>query len=73
MEEQIKQIKEKAEELLKNAKDSKILNDLKVEFLGKKGELTSVLRGMKELSAEERPKIGEFVNKVKANLEQIIE
>ncbi len=73
MEEQIKQIKAKAEELLKNAKDSKVLNDLKVEFLGKKGELTSVLRGMKDLSAEERPKIGEFVNKVKANLEQIIE
>ena len=73
MEEQIKQIKEKAEELLKNAKDSKVLNDLKVEFLGKKGELTSVLRGMKDLSKEERPRIGEIVNKVKANLEQIIE
>ena len=73
MKEQIKQIAEKAEEELKNAKDSKILNDLRVQFLGKKGELTAVLKGMKDLSAEERPKIGEIVNKVKTNLEQIIE
>ena len=73
MKEQIKEIAEKAENQLKNAKDSKILNDLKVQFLGKKGELTSVLRGMKDLSAEERPKIGEMVNNVKNELEKIIE
>ena len=73
MKEQIKQIESKAEELLKNAKDSKILNDLKVQFLGKKGELTSVLRGMKDLSADERPVIGEAVNKVKNNLQHIID
>ena len=73
MKEQIKQIAEKAEEELKNAKDSKVLNDLRVQFLGKKGELTAVLKGMKDLSAEERPQIGEIVNKIKYNLEQIIE
>jgi phenylalanyl-tRNA synthetase alpha chain len=72
MEEQIKKIEEKAEKELMQAKDMKELNDLKVQYLGKKGELTSVLRGMKDLSPEERPKIGEIVNKIRDNLEKII-
>ena len=63
MKEQIKQIAEKA-------KDKKVLNDLKVQILGKKGELTSVLRGMKDLSPEERPKVGEIVNNLRDKLEE---
>ena len=73
MKEQIKNLEAKAEEQLKAAADSKILNDLKVQFLGKKGELTALLKGMKDLSAEERPKIGELVNNVKNKLENLIE
>ncbi|MFT8844482.1 MAG: phenylalanine--tRNA ligase subunit alpha, partial [Schleiferilactobacillus harbinensis] len=38
------------------------LNDIRVQVLGKKGALTGVLRGMKDLTPEERPKVGSFAN-----------
>ena len=69
MQEQIKKIKELTLEKVKDAKDLKLLNDVKVQILGKKGELTQVLRGMGALSPEERPKIGELVNKVRDEIE----
>ena len=72
MKEQIMQIKENALAEIKNAKDLKEINDLKVKYLGKKGELTSVLRGMGELSPEERPVIGELVNYAKNEIEILI-
>ena len=56
MQEQIKKIKELTLEKVKDTKDLKLLNDVKVQILGKKGELTQVLRGMGALSPEERPK-----------------
>ena len=49
------------------------LNDVRVKYLGKKGELTAVLRTMGSLSAEERPVIGSIVNEVRDELEQRIE
>lgn len=74
MKDQINKIKEIALEKIKSAGDLKILNDVKVEILGKKGELTQLLRGMGSLSPEERPIIGELVNKVRDELEvRIIE
>ena len=48
------------------------LNDLKVKVLGKKGELTEILRGMKDLSPEERPVIGAIVNTVRDEIENAI-
>lgn len=72
MKEQIMQIKENAIAEIKNAKDLKEINDLKVKYLGKKGELTLVLRGMGELSPEERPVIGELVNYAKNEIEILI-
>ncbi len=72
MKEQIMQIKASALEEIANAKDLKEINDLKVKYLGKKGELTSVLRGMGELSPEERPVIGELVNYAKNEIEILI-
>jgi len=71
--EKIEQIKQKSIEEIKALKDSKALEELKIKYLGKKGELTSVLRGMKDLTAEERPVIGELVNNVKSTLSKIIE
>ena len=62
MKEKIEQIKQKSIEEIKSAKDLKNLDELRVKYLGKKGELTAVLRGMKDLSAEERPVIGNLVN-----------
>ena len=72
MKEKIMQIKEVATEELNQVTDLKALNDLRVKYLGKKGELTQVLRGMGALSAEERPVIGSLVNVVRDELEELI-
>ena len=49
------------------------LKNLKIHYLGKKGSLTEILRGMGSLSAEERPKIGQIVNELRVELEEKIE
>jgi len=72
MKEQIESIKQKSIEEITNSQNLKELNELRVKYLGKKGELTSVLRGMGALSAEERPIIGSLVNVVKEELETLI-
>ena len=72
MEEQIKKIVDEAIGKIKEAKEANILNDLRVKYLGKKGEFTAILRGMKDLTAEQRPVIGEKVNKFKEKLEELI-
>lgn len=73
MKEQIENIKKSALEEIKNANDEKVLNDVKVKYLGKKGELTLILRGMGGLSPEERPVIGSLVNEVRDEIENLIE
>ena len=72
MKEQIEQIKVNALKEIEQAKDLKELNEANVKYLGKKGELTAVLRGMGALSAEERPVIGSLVNVVRDELEGAI-
>ena len=67
-----KKIKEKSIKDIKELKDSKALEELRIKYLGKKGELTAVLRGMKDLAPEERPIIGNLVNEVRDNLEELI-
>ncbi len=52
--------------------DDKQLQELRVKYLGKKGELTEILRGMGSLSPEERPVVGQMVNEVRAAIEQAI-
>ena len=49
------------------------LNEIKVSFLGKKGELTSVLKSMKDVAPEERPKVGQMVNEARAEIERVLE
>ena len=73
MKEKLEEISKKAKERIDNVKDMQSLNDLRVKVLGKKGELTEILRGMKDLTAEERPVIGNLVNKVKSDIEDSIE
>ena len=73
MKEKLEEISIRAKERIANIKDMQSLNDLRVKVLGKKGELTEILRGMKNLSAEERPVIGNLVNKVKEDIESSIE
>ena len=69
MKEQIEKIKKEALDQIEKSADLKSLNDIRVQYLGKKGELTGVLRGMGTLSAEERPVIGALVNTCKENIE----
>ena len=49
------------------------LNDVKVAFLGKKGELTSVLKSMKDVAPEDRPKVGQLVNETRESIEKILD
>ena len=60
MKEQIEKIKENSLREVENCNDEKVLNDIRVKYLGKKGELTTVLRGMGGLTPEERPIIRKF-------------
>ncbi|SDN35206.1 phenylalanine--tRNA ligase subunit alpha [Limosilactobacillus mucosae] len=73
-------LREKLEELrqqglneIANSDDLKNVNDIRVKLLGKKGPITNVLRGMRDLSAEERPKVGKFANEVRDELRQALE
>lgn len=73
MERQLDVIKEKAREAVSSACSIHELSSIKVQFLGKKGELTPVLRGMGQLPPEERPAIGRLVNEVRIFIEELIE
>ncbi len=72
MKEKIQKIRQNSVDEISNAEDLQTLNELKVKYLGKKGELTAVLRGMGALSSDERPVIGSLVNKVRDELEKLV-
>ena len=72
MREKLEEISKKSREKIKEIKNSQELNDLKVKVLGKKGELTEILRGMGQIAAEERPVIGSLANKVRNEVENMI-
>ena len=69
MKEQLQKIKESTLSEIAALSDSKALEDLRVKVLGKKGELTAILKQMGKLSAEERPLMGQLANDVRAELE----
>jgi phenylalanyl-tRNA synthetase alpha chain len=73
MEEQLRELRRIASEELSQATDLDVLNDLRVKYLGKKGSLTGVLRGLGALSPAERPRMGQIVNEIRAELEAVIE
>ena len=70
MKEKLKDITARALLAIENADNNKDLAQVKVEILGKSGELTSVLRNMKDLSPEERPLAGKLVNEARVEIEQ---
>ena len=72
MKDKLQQIKTTALEAIGAADNLKVLEDLRVQYTGKKGELTAVLRGMKDLSNEERPIIGQLANEVRELIEKEI-
>lgn len=73
MEEKLKELKERAIEKIKEANTMPNLEKARVHYLGKKGELTEILRGMGSLSPEERPLIGKIANIVRENIENTLE
>src|SRR5207237_3396194 len=62
-----------AKDELSRAQDEAQVEAARVKFLGKKGSLSAVLRGMGRLAAEERPRVGEVANAVKAAIEELLE
>ena len=73
MKEQLAKIRAEALSAMENAQSAAELDGLRVQYLGKKGELTAVLKMMGKLSPEERPAMGQLANEVRAALESAIE
>ena len=73
MKERLAQIKEEAVRQIQSSDGLAKLNEVRVAFLGKKGELTAVLKGMKDVLPEERPMVGQLVNETRESIERLIE
>ncbi|MBQ9413044.1 MAG: phenylalanine--tRNA ligase subunit alpha, partial [Oscillospiraceae bacterium] len=73
MRELLKALRESSLAAIAGAEDAQALDALRVQYLGKKGELTMVLKQMGKLSAEERPAMGQLANEVRAALEAQLE
>lgn len=73
MKEKLEAIMQNGLKELKEAASKAEIENIRVKYLGKKGELTQILRGMGALSQEERPLVGKIVNEVKESLESFIE
>ncbi len=72
IQEELEKIRQQAKESLEAAKSAADINDIKVNLLGKKGQLTSILKGMKDVAPEDRPKVGQMVNDVRAQIEEVL-
>ena len=73
MKEKLQKIKEEAMRQIEASQDLTSLNDVRVAILGKKGELTAVLKSMKDVSPEERPLVGQLVNETRESIENMLE
>ena len=72
MKEALEKIEQSAKQALSAAADAKVLEEIREKYLGKKGEITAILKQMGKLSAEERPKMGQLANKVRADIEEAL-
>ncbi len=73
MNNQLQEIRERAKKMLAETESLDKLNDVRVAFLGKKGELTAVLKSMKNIPPEERPAFGQMVNETRTAIEEHME
>ena len=73
MREQLEKIREEALNQIEASEALEKLNEIRVAYLGKKGELTNLLKGMKNVAPEDRPKVGQMVNEVREQLENRLE
>ena len=73
MKAQLLELRKQAISAIDSAESMEVMDNLRVKYLGKKGELTAILKQMGKLSADERPVIGQLANEVRANLESALE
>lgn len=73
MKEKLKNIKNEALKAIEQADTLEKLNDVRIKHLGKKGELTAVLKGMKDVDPQDRPKVGQMVNETREAIEKMLE
>ncbi len=73
MKEKLEQIKAEALKQIENSDALEKLNEIRINYLGKKGELTAVLKSMKDVAPHERPKIGQMVNDTREEIERVLE
>lgn len=73
MKEKLEQIKTEALKRIEASDALEKLNDIRVNYLGKKGELTAVLKSLKDVAPEDRPKVGQLVNETREEIEKLLE
>ena len=73
MKAKLEQIRQQVMEQMQSCDNTEKLNEIRVSILGKKGELTELLKSMKDYTPEERPKIGQMVNEARAEIEKLLE
>ncbi|MDD6692044.1 MAG: phenylalanine--tRNA ligase subunit alpha [Lachnospiraceae bacterium] len=69
MQEDLERIRQEAKKKLEEVTTPEEINDLRVALLGKKGQITAILKGMKDVSKEDRPKVGQMVNEMRTEIE----
>jgi phenylalanyl-tRNA synthetase alpha chain len=69
---ELESLAEGARRAIGAAADERALEDLRVRYLGKKGEISAVLRGMGQLAPEERPRVGDVANRVRDEVEALL-
>ena len=71
MEKKLRELKNRFFSELKTVRDDDFLAELKIKYLGRKGELASILRGVKDLAVEEKPRVGQLANEIKKELLEV--
>ncbi len=69
IQEDLERIRQEAKKKLEEVTTPEEINDLRVALLGKKGQITAILKGMKDVSKEDRPKVGQMVNEMRTEIE----
>src|SRR3954469_13299316 len=69
----LEELRSEAEAAIAQAEDPATLEDLRVRYLGRKSELTTVLRGIRDLPAEQRGPVGKAANEARTTIEEVLE
>lgn len=73
MKEKLEQIRNEALSQVNDCNEVSKLSEIRVNFLGKKGQLTNILKSMKDVAPEDRPKVGQLVNETRAEIEKVFD